>query len=153
MRKKELYIAISAQAKQVMPEFKYIDLDRGQENDEKSNYPVPLPFLLIEFGEFEYSNLLGGNQLASGDIMLKAHKSLLNDTYIGAPTSNAIDILDFEDEIFQKFQGFMGMSRTNSKINCVGNEVEINMTFHIEHREDYERKDIPVIVDFNINKQ
>lgn len=152
MRKKELYIAISTQAQQVMPEFKYIDLDRGQENDEKSNYPVPLPFLLIEFGEFEYSDLLRGNQLASGDIILKAHKSLLNDTYIGAPISNAIDILDFEDKVFQTFQGFMGMSRTNSEINCVGKDVEINMTFHIEHEEFFNPNEENILVEFNLRR-
>lgn len=153
MKKKEIYLAISAQAKQVMPEFKYIDLDRGQEKDEGSNYPVPYPFLLIEFGEFEYSDLLEGNQLASGDIILKARRSLLSDTYMGAPISNAMDILDFEDEIFQAFQGFMGMNRTHSEINCVGKEAKIDMTFHIEHKEFYKPKEEEILVHFNLQRQ
>lgn len=152
MKKKELYIAISAQAKQVMPEFKYIDLDRGQEKDKESNYPVPSPFLLIGFGEYEYSNLLGGTQTASGDISLKAHMTLLSDTYHGAPASNAVDILDFEDKIFQGFQGFMGMVRTHSEINCVGKDVEIITDFHLEHEEFYEPKEKEVLVGFNLKR-
>ena len=90
--------------------------------------------------------------MASGDIILKAHKSLLNDTYIGAPISNAIDILDFEDIVFQTFQGFMGMSRTNSEINCVGKDVEINMTFHIEHEEFFNPNEENILVEFNLRR-
>lgn len=152
MKKKELYIAISTQAKQVMPEFKYIDLDRGQEKDKESNYPVPSPFLLIGFGEYEYSDLLEGTQMASGNISLKAHMLLLSDTYNGAPASSAIDILDFEDKVFQAFQGFMGMVRTHSEINCVGKEVEIIVDFHIEHKEFYKPNEEAILVGFNLQR-
>jgi hypothetical protein len=106
MKRSELYKALRDLAKEKMPDLKIIDLQKGQFGKQAQNYPVPLPALLIEIGDFRFSNLLEHRQKGDGVIGLYLYLDMVADTLNGAEReSQTIEILDRQDELFEAFEG------------------------------------------------
>ena len=80
-------------------------MQKGQFLNPKQNYPVPLPALLIETGDFRYSDAGELSQKGAGMISLYLYKSNVADTFLGAERGNeSIDLLDSFDAIYQDFE-------------------------------------------------
>lgn len=105
MKRSVIYKSIRDIAKAKL-QLKWIDLQKGQLKIPKENYPFPLPALLIEIGDFSYSQLAEHAHIGQGIISLYLYKDLLTDSFKGAKNEDiAIDILDNFDSIYQTFEG------------------------------------------------
>jgi hypothetical protein len=107
MKRSEIYKPLRDRAKDQLPYLRFIDLQKGQMQDTKQNYPIPLPALLIELGDFQFSNLLEHQQKGDGKISLYLYLDLVSDSFAGAEREDeTIAILDHFDELFEAFEGF-----------------------------------------------
>lgn len=107
MKRSQIYKPLRDIAKQELPYLKFIDLQKGQMNNPTQNYPIPLPALLVEIGEFRFNNLLEHKQKGDGVISFYLYLDLVSDSFNGAERENeTIRMLDHFDELFETFEGF-----------------------------------------------
>lgn len=107
MKRSQIYKPLRDEAKQKLPYLKFIDLQKGQMNNPKQNYPIPLPALLVELGDFRFSNLLEHKQKGDGTISFYLYLDLVSDSFNGAEREDkTIELLDRFDELFETFEGF-----------------------------------------------
>ena len=107
MKRKDIYKALRDLAKTKLEYLKFVDLQKGQMQFPKQNYPVPLPALLIEISDVRFSNLSEFNQLGDGIISFYLYVDSGYDTFKGATREDAsLDILDKFDDLYQTFEGF-----------------------------------------------
>lgn len=107
MKRSTIYKAIRDEASTKL-QLKWIDLQKGQMRSLKENYPFPFPALLIEIGDFTFSQLAEQTQKGEGVISLYLYENLLTDTFKGAKRDDiAIDLLDRFDALYQSFEGFV----------------------------------------------
>lgn len=94
-------------AKEKLPYLSFVDLQKGQMSNPTKNYPIPLPALLVEVGDFRFSNLLEQQQKGNGTISLYLYLDLVTDSFQGAESEEeTIDMLNHFDELYETFQGF-----------------------------------------------
>lgn len=106
MKRSEIYTAIRDEAAAKLAP-KWIDLQKGQMRQQKENYPFPFPALLIEIGDFNFSQMAEYTQKGVGLVSLYLIKSNLTDTFKGAKKEElAIELLNSFDSLFQTFEGF-----------------------------------------------
>ncbi len=107
MKRSQIYKPLRDLAKEKLSYLQFIDLQKGQMQKPTQNYPVPLPALFIELGDFRFTNLLEHQQKGNGIISFYLYLDLVSDSFTGAERENeTIDILDHFDELFETFQGF-----------------------------------------------
>ncbi len=107
MKRSDIYKPLRDLANDKLSYLKFIDLQKGQMNVQPQNYPIPLPALFIEFGDFRFSNLLEHQQKGDGLISFYLYLDLVSDSFHKAERENqTIDILDYFDELFETFDGF-----------------------------------------------
>lgn len=106
MNRSEIYKPLRDYAREKMPFLKFIDLEKGQMKNPQQNYPVPLPALFIEIGDFRFSNYSQHRQKGEGLISFYLYCDLQSDSYEGAEREEqTIEILDQFDQIFETFEG------------------------------------------------
>lgn len=107
MKRSQIYKLLRDQAIIGMPYLKFRDLQKGQMHNPKQNYPIPLPALFVEIGDFRFSNLLEHKQKGDGIISVHLFLDLDTDSFDGAEQENeTIELLDHMDDVFQTFEGF-----------------------------------------------
>ena len=106
MKRSDLYKKIRDIAKAQMPYLQYIDLQKKQMSRPVENYPVPLPALLVEFKETDFTNVLKEDQLGNMTISFYLYVLNVTDSFDGAESENdSLALLDKLDDVFQSFQG------------------------------------------------
>ncbi|MCL1821934.1 MAG: hypothetical protein FWG22_03830, partial [Prolixibacteraceae bacterium] len=80
MKRSAIYKPLRDKARQSLPYLKFIDLQKGQMNTPQQNYPLPLPALLVELGDFRFSNLLEFQQKGDGTISFYLYIDLVSDS-------------------------------------------------------------------------
>lgn len=101
---KELYI----HAKSALEWLVYIDIQKGQFQRIPDNYPIPLPALLIETGNFSFSNAGESTQKGNGIVSFYLYVDLVTDSFLGAENqTHTINLLDRFDDLYQTFEGFV----------------------------------------------
>ena len=106
MKRSDIYKELRNHAALKLPDLRFIDLQKGQFQQQAQNYPIPLPALLIEIGDFRFSNLLEHQQKGDGMISVYLYLDLVSDSFAGAESENqTIEILDRQDELFETFAG------------------------------------------------
>ena len=106
MKRSEIYKELRDRAALKLQDLRFIDLQKGQFQKPSQNYPIPLPALLIEIGDFRFSNLSEGWQKGDGTISVYLYLDLVSDSFVGAERENqTIEILDKQDELFEAFGG------------------------------------------------
>lgn len=107
MKRSQIYKALRDKAKQELVCLKAVDLQKGQITNPTQNYPLPFPVLLVEIGDFRFSNLLEHKQKGDGVISFYLYVDLVTDSLIGAERENeTIELLDHFDDLFETFEGF-----------------------------------------------
>jgi hypothetical protein len=107
MKRSDIYKALRDLAKTELVYLKFVDLQKGQMQAQKQNYPVPLPALFIELGDFKFSNLDETDQIGNGIISTYLYVDSGSDTFNGSEREDAsLAILDKFDDIYQTFEGF-----------------------------------------------
>src|ERR1035437_163183 len=107
MKRSDIYKALRDLAKTELEYLKFVDLQKGQMQTQKQNYPVPLPALLIELGDFRFSNLGESAQIGDGIVSAYLYVDSGSDTFKGSERENeSLAILDKFDDIYQTFEGF-----------------------------------------------
>ena len=107
MKRSTLYKALRGHSAQLDYKKLYVDLQKGQMDRPKKNYPIPLPALFIELGDFRFKPLLEESQKGSGTITLYLYQDIVSDTFKGAERENqTTDLLDHFDDLYQTFEGF-----------------------------------------------
>lgn len=107
MKRSKIYKPLRDQAIVGMPYLQFRDLQKGQMNKPRENYPIPLPALFIEIGDVRFSNLLEHQQ--KGDVMISMYlyMDMVTDSFDTAELENeTIELLDHMDDVFQTFEGF-----------------------------------------------
>lgn len=102
----DLYKKLRDVAKAGMTELKYIDLQKGQFRNFTKEHPLPLPALLVEFKNGQYTNVGKLDQM--GDMMISIYLYLDNfgESFSGSKSEDkSLALLDKMDEVFQTFQG------------------------------------------------
>lgn len=106
MKRSIIYKAIRDKAKSELDYLQFIDLQKGQMKNPRRNYPVPLPALFVEIGNFRFSNMLDDAQKGDGLITISLYIDINSDSFDGAESENeTIELLDHFDELFETFQG------------------------------------------------
>jgi hypothetical protein len=106
MKRSDIYKALRDRAKSELEYLKFVDLQKGQMQNEVQNYPVPLPALFIELGDFRFSNLGESAQIGDGIVSLYLYVNSGSDTFSTSTSENtSLDILDKFDDIYQAFEG------------------------------------------------
>ena len=153
MKRSQIYKPLRDKAKQELSYLKFIDLQKGQMNNPTQNYPIPLPALLIELGDFRFSNLLEHKQKGDGTISVYLYFDLVSDTFNGAEREDkTIELLDHFDELFETFEGFpipnmTPLVRTMEYKPQYGTRFilfRIDFTSTIDDEKDMKRKTTPV---------
>ena len=107
MQRSVLYQLIKNNIKKILPWVNYIDLQKGQFRRLDNNYPIPLPALLIEFGNVNYSNTLKNKQIGEITINIELYLPCVTDSFDNAELEDeTIQILDRWDELYKAFHGF-----------------------------------------------
>jgi hypothetical protein len=105
MKRSVIYKAIRNKAKLELGSLKFIDLQKGQMNNQRQNYPVPLPALFIEIGNFSFTNQLHNAQKGAGTISFYLYVNNNADSFSGAENEDhSIELLDDFDTLFETFQ-------------------------------------------------
>ena len=108
MKRSKIYKPLRDQALEGMPYLQFRDLQKGQMQRPRENYPIPLPALFIEIGDLRFSNLLEHQQKGDGIISIYLYMDLVADSFDGAELENeTIELLDHMDDVFQTFEGFV----------------------------------------------
>lgn len=90
-----------------MPAGLYIDLDKGQLQQKKENYPFPLPAVLVKFGAIRWSSASEGLRLGDLTFTFTLIDNLVTDSFEGAESENeTIELLDLQDDLFQALEEF-----------------------------------------------
>ena len=106
MKRSDLYKKLRDVAKAKMTDLAYVDLQKQQMKKISETNPIPLPALLIEFKDAQFSNVAKLDQMGNKTISLYLYLDLVTDSFDGAESENdSIALLDKMDEIFQTFQG------------------------------------------------
>lgn len=106
MKRSIIYTAIKEQAQEKLQDLLYIDLQKGQFKKPESNYPIPLPALLVELKDARYTDILNLEQTGSLELSLYLYLDLVTDSFDGAKLEEeTLQILDKMDEIYQIFHG------------------------------------------------
>lgn len=106
-KRSDIYKALRDYAKSALPWVVYVDMQKGQMQRIAENYPLPLPALLIETGDFTFSNAGEFTQKGSGIISFYLYVDLVTDSFSGAENeTHTINMLDRFDELYQAFEGF-----------------------------------------------
>ena len=107
MKRSDIYKSLRDLAKTELEYLKFVDLQKGQMQAQKQNYPVPLPALFIELGDFRFSNLGESAQLGDGLVSVYLYVDSGYDTFNGSEREDeSLSILDKFDDIYQTFEGF-----------------------------------------------
>jgi len=107
MKRKDIYKALRDLAKTKLEYLKFVDLQKGQMQAQKQNYPVPLPALFIELGDFRFSNMGESAQIGDGIVSAYLYVDSGSDTFKGSEREDeSLAILDKFDDIYQTFEGF-----------------------------------------------
>ena len=84
-----LYKELAAELKQIS-DLKWVDWDFGQLTQPTDQYPVPFPCVLISFGHFSYSDLLGRVQEGEATIYIDLYLRRAGDVQASAPKQETI---------------------------------------------------------------
>jgi hypothetical protein len=104
----EVYKEIRARLLTGIANLQYVDLQKGQMSNKAQNYPIPLPAVLVEFGQVSWSNSTGG-QLGDSVISAYLYIDHVTDSFDGAELENeTISLLDGIDEVHKILQGLWG---------------------------------------------
>lgn len=107
MKRSKIYKPLRDQAIKGMPYLQFRDLQMGQMNKPRENYPIPLPALFVEIGDVRFSNLLEHQQKGDLTISIYLYMDLVTDSFDSAELENeTIELLDHMDDVFQTFEGF-----------------------------------------------
>lgn len=107
MKRSKIYKPLRDQAIVGMPYLQFRDLQKGQMNKPRENYPIPLPALFIEIGDVRFSNLLEHQQKGEVMISMYLYMDMVTDSFDTAELENeTIELLDHMDDVFQTFEGF-----------------------------------------------
>ena len=106
MKGSVLYKTIKQQIKSKLSEVVYIDLQKGQFDHAGENFPIPLPCILFEFGNIDYSQVLKNSQIGDMRLSICYYTDLVTETFDEAELEEeSLLILDKSEEIFEAIQG------------------------------------------------
>ena len=84
-----------------------VDVNRGQMNDPKADYPVPLPVALVNVSDIRWRTITEVLQAGTVLIAVDYYKVRCQDTFSGAEAEDeALMLLDSPDDIYQSLHGF-----------------------------------------------
>lgn len=107
MKRSDIYKALRDHAQTTIPFLQYIDLQKGQMQYPKQNYPLPLPALLIEIGQVSWTNLASHNQIGELIIKISLYQDNQADSFSGAELEKeSLSLLNNDDLVFAAFEGF-----------------------------------------------
>lgn len=101
-----LYNAIATTIKTHLTGIKFIDVFRNQLNRPETNYPFPIPAVIVEIKPIVWANRLG--KIQEGETVVAVHliQDIVTDTYTDAPTKTVTEV-DFtlQTDLWTKLQG------------------------------------------------
>ena len=84
-----------------------IDVNRGQMNNPKADYPIPAPLALIGFSAIRWEVYQHGVERGSLTIEVNYYKVICSGTFSGAEAENeTLELLDSPDEVYQSLKYF-----------------------------------------------
>ena len=84
-----------------------VDVNRGQMNDPKADYPLPLPVALVGVSAIRWRTV--AEMIQSGTVLIEVDyfKVICQDTFSGAEAEDdALLLLDSPDDVYRSLQGF-----------------------------------------------
>ena len=106
MKLKDIYLRIEETALEKMPRLQYVDLQKKQFERDTENYPIPMPTLLVEFGDATFTGLAKHRQIGLSSVSIYFYQKIVTDTFDNAELrKETITLLDSKDDIFQYFEG------------------------------------------------
>ena len=106
MKRSDLYKKLRDISKSKLPDLAYVDLQKGQFKRIAENYPIPMPALLFEFSDFDFSNVLNNGQIGSATVSACLYLDLVTDSFDTCELENeSLELMDRADEIFNALQG------------------------------------------------
>jgi len=117
--KKDIYIAITEYLKTNLngagdvPALAWIDKDMGQLNNLEQFHPLPMPAILMSFGQTRWTTLNPTTQQGETTMRFKVICENYADSFDGSPDQAlAISFFDFNEEVYKTLQGLQGATFT-----------------------------------------
>ncbi len=102
-----LYTQIRDKIKELAPA--WIDLQKGQFLNQKENYPIPLPAVLIKLGRIRWEEFSKKNQRGELTITISQYLASATDTFADSESeSTSLQILQSSDDVYEKINGLSG---------------------------------------------
>ena len=84
-----------------------VDVNRGQMNNPKADYPLPLPLALVNVTSTRWNTISGTVQAGIVNIVVDYFKVSCQNTFSGAENQDeALLLLDSPDDVYKSLQGF-----------------------------------------------
>ena len=84
-----------------------VDVNRGQMNNPKADYPIPLPLALVSVSSIRWKTISSALQSGNVTILVDYFKVICQDTFSGAEAEDeALMLLDSPDDVYLSLQGF-----------------------------------------------
>jgi hypothetical protein len=117
-----------------------VDVNRGQMNNPKTDYPLPLPVALVSVSAIRWRTLSDVLQRGTLDVEVDYFKVKCQDTFSGAEAEEeALLLLDSPDEVYQSLKEFgvpgllEGVRRTGEReITAGGRTIGYRITFEAD---------------------
>jgi hypothetical protein len=121
-----------------------VDVNRGQMNSPKADYPLPLPVALVSVSAIRWRTLSDVLQHGTVTVEVDYFKVKCQDTFSGAEAEEeALLLLDSPDEVYQSLKGFEvpglleGVRRTGEReITAGGRTIGYRITFEADVYEE-----------------
>lgn len=84
-----------------------VDVDRGQMDNAKADYPIPVPLALVAFSAIRWEVYSEGVECGTLTIDISYYKAICSATFSGAEAeAETLELLDSPDEIYRSLRYF-----------------------------------------------
>jgi len=136
--RRQVYEAVRDKISQTMSWVKWIDLQKGQFNNLKEDYPLPLPCILVEISHIMWETFAQNRQMGKTIISVYIFNQVIGETLKNSEQeSTSLKALDKIDEVFQKLSD-LAVANLFKRLVRVSDHVVSYLPGVIVHRMDFQ---------------
>lgn len=133
----KLVNADPAFAAKALPELKWFDKQMGQFDTPELSFALPLPTILLEFGQFTWSTVGQNNQKGEGSLRIYIYFENYANSFTGSLNQDvALQFFEFTEAVHQVLQGY-GIVDVMSPMVRIGDAEDIAQDMVITSVMDY----------------
>lgn len=120
-----------------LPDLKWYDKQMGQFENPEQSFALPLPTILLEFGQFAWSTTGQNNQKGEGSIRVYIYFENYANSFTGSLNQDlALQFFEFTEAVHRVLQGY-GIVETMSPLVRIGDAEDIAQDMIITSVMDY----------------